>query len=116
MRQTIFRFNKKTKILCFFVDFLTFFASIFQEGETNDRSHCSLALFSGGGLLGGAGAADFVAGSLSSCLTASVGGSGSFFTSTATQRHEIRGNVVDYADIVRYIYAHHQNLKIYLEI
>lgn len=44
--------------------------------------HWSLALFSGGGLLGGAGAEDLVAGSLSSCLTVSAGGSGSFFTST----------------------------------
>lgn len=32
--------------------------------------------------MGGAGAEVFVAGSLSSCLTISVGGSGSFFTST----------------------------------
>lgn len=45
--------------------------------------YCSLARFSGGGLLGGAGAEDLVAGSLSSCFTASVGGSGSFFTSTS---------------------------------
>lgn len=51
-----------------------------------EECHWSLALFSGGGLLGGAGAEDFVAGSLSSCFTVSVGGSGSFFTSTATTR------------------------------
>lgn len=53
-----------------------------EEGEVG---HCSLALFSGGGLVGGAGADDFVAGSLSSCFTVSVGGSGSFFTSTAAK-------------------------------
>lgn len=35
--------------------------------------------------MGGAGADDFVAGSLSSCLTISVGGSGSFFTSTVAK-------------------------------
>lgn len=51
-----------------------------------EECHWSLALFSGGGLLGGAGADDFVAGSLSSCFTVSGGGSGSFFTSTAKTR------------------------------
>lgn len=50
-----------------------------------DKCHCILALFSGGCLLGAAGAADFVPGSLSSCFTTSVGASGSFFTSTAIQ-------------------------------
>lgn len=35
--------------------------------------------------MGGAGADDLVAGSLSSCLTISVGGSGSFFTSTVVK-------------------------------
>lgn len=56
-----------------------------EELEGGDEGHCSLARFSGGGLVGGAGADDFVAGSLSSCFTVSVGGSGSFFTSTAAK-------------------------------
>lgn len=52
--------------------------------------HCSLGRFSGGGLLGGAGAEDLVACSLSSCFTVSVGGSGSFFTSTAIQKAKVQ--------------------------
>lgn len=55
--------------------------------RVEDECHCSLALFSGGCLLGGAGADDLVPGSLSSCFTASVVASGSFFTSTAIQKH-----------------------------
>lgn len=47
-------------------------------------------------MLGGAGAEDFVAGSLSSCFTVSVGGSGSFFTSTATKEHAITGKLMDF--------------------
>lgn len=66
-----------------------------SQGREEGGGHCSLALFSGGGLLGGAGADDLVAGSLSSCFTASVGGSGSFFTSTATQEHDVREIPVD---------------------
>lgn len=58
---------------------------IFPKKE--DKCYCSLALFSGGCLLGGAGADDFAPGSLSSCFTASVGASGSFFTSTEIQKH-----------------------------
>lgn len=55
--------------------------------KVENECHCSLALFSGGCLLGGTGAEDLVPGSLSSCFTASVGASGSFFTSTAIQKH-----------------------------
>lgn len=60
--------------------------SFFSKAE--DKSHCSLALFSGGCLLGGAGAEDLAPGSLSSCFTASAGASGSFFTSTETRKQE----------------------------
>lgn len=48
--------------------------------------HCSLARFSGGGLLGGAGAGVLLAVSLSSCFTVSAGKSDSFFTSTREKR------------------------------
>lgn len=51
-------------------------------------------------MLGGAGAEDFVAGSLSSCFTTSVGGSGSFFTSTAIPEHSIKEKLMDPLDIL----------------
>lgn len=81
------------------------------EEEEGEDGHCSLALFSGGGLVGGAGADDFVAGSLSSCFTVSVGGSGSFFTSTAakeqrrTSRRCKTGLLCDYYYCINTIFS-----------
>lgn len=60
-------------------------------------------------MLGGAGAEDFEADSLSSCFTVSVGGSDSFFTSTITQEHVIRGKPVDYGNTKLVDSQHHQN-------
>ena len=74
------------------------FTALLQECE-RDSCHCSLARFSGGGLLGGAGAEDLVAGSLSSCLTVSVGGSGSFFTSTIRQEYKINGKLMEFGGV-----------------
>lgn len=50
--------------------------------------------------MGGAGADDFVAGSLSSCFTVSVGGSGSFFTSTEAKEQRRTSKLSCYVNII----------------
>lgn len=83
-----------------------------EEFKEAEEGHCSLALFSGGGLVGGAGADDFVAGSLSSCLPISVGGSGSFFTSTVAKEQRTTSKMCKTGLLCEYYYYYIQTIFI----